>query len=124
MEATRFHRLVEELVDPIDSEDRSALERLDAFLNKHLGEARRAFLDGSSAFPADELAAFLSGPLGLELTPADQGGQLDWARAARITASLSAHHLGFTLCLGGTVLGALPVLVAGRPEQRGTFFSA
>src|SRR5262249_19111251 len=51
-----------------------------------------------------------------------QGGALDWARASRLTSRLAAQDVGLMLCLGGTVLASLPVIIAGNPEQRSRFF--
>jgi alkylation response protein AidB-like acyl-CoA dehydrogenase len=117
------HR-VEGLIDPLDGDDAGMLEALDAFSAEVLPSRRLAELSASGELPAAELSALARGPLGAALTPADQGGSLDWSRAMRLTARLAAYDVGLTLCLGGTVLGALPVLVAGDAAQRARFFGA
>jgi alkylation response protein AidB-like acyl-CoA dehydrogenase len=47
---------------------------------------------------------------------------LEWSRATRICARRAAHDLDFTLCLGGAVLGSLPVIVAGSEAHLEQYF--
>ena len=111
-------------LDPPEPGEAATLAALEAFVRETLPPARTDALEAAGAFPEAELEALLRGPLGRALVPADQGGDLDWGTLMRVCARLAAHDLGFTLCLGGVVLGSLPVLVAGDATQRADFFGA
>lgn len=113
---------IEGLVDPCAADERAVGERLAEFLLRELPEGRGAALEAASAFPGRELRAFAASGLVKALVPEDQGGTLDWARAMRLCARFAAHDLDVTLCLGGMVLGAMPLLVAGSREQRARYF--
>jgi alkylation response protein AidB-like acyl-CoA dehydrogenase len=114
---------VEALVDPAPASDRPALEACARFLRDALPPGHMAALEAASEFPVAELAAFARHGLARELVPEDLGGTFEWSRLTRICARLAAHELDFTLCLGGAVLGALPILVAGSAAHRTAYFT-
>jgi alkylation response protein AidB-like acyl-CoA dehydrogenase len=117
-----LYGLVEALVDPLPPQDAAAIDACTRFAHEVLPPGRVAALEAAREFPAAELAAFARHWLARELVPADLGGTFEWSRLTRLCARLAAHELDFTLCLGGAVLGALPVLVAGDAAQRSAYF--
>ena len=74
-------------------------------------------------FPREALETLLRGEVGRLVTPIEQGGALVWADLMRVCARLAEADLELTLCLGGVVLGSLPLIVAGTADQRGRFFA-
>ncbi len=98
--------------DPSGPEDEAATEGLAAT------DASRA----GDAFPQAALSGLLRGPLGYRMTPTEEGGGLVWDRLMRLCARLAERDLELTLCVGGVVLGSLPLVVAGDSEQRRRFF--
>ncbi|MCB9537902.1 MAG: acyl-CoA dehydrogenase [Myxococcales bacterium] len=107
---------VEARLDPLDDADRAAEAALRGGLDAHAAER-------PDRLPVLALRALLQGPVGAELVPPAEGGRLVWDRALRICGRLAAADLDLTLCLGGVVLAALPVVVAGDPAQRARFFA-
>jgi len=107
---------IEARVDPGD------VPEADAFLRDALPPDRCDALHSSSwpdAFPEAELSQLLRGPFGELLDP--RSGW-DWPELMRWCVRLAAHDLGFTLCAGGVVLGALPVVLEGDADQQARFF--
>ncbi|MCB9631006.1 MAG: acyl-CoA dehydrogenase family protein [Sandaracinus sp.] len=119
-----FAARLEAWLDPVEDHDVVVLDAVDAFVRDVLPPERSAALDLETRTPLEELRACLRGPLGAAMTPKSEGGSLDWATLMRATSRLAAADLGFTLCLGGVVLGAIPLLVAGNDERRRDFFGA
>jgi len=115
---------MERAVDPPSSDEQPMLDALDGHLARTLPPGRGAALEARGEFPDAELRAFAREGFVRELVPAAEGGCLDWARAMRLAARLSAHDLDVALCLGGAVLGGMPVLVAGDAPQRAQYFGA
>lgn len=115
---------LEGLVDPAPPEDAPLFEALGRYAEEVLPAGRGAELEARGAFPERELRAFAERGLARELAPEDVGGRLEWSRALRLCSRLAAHELDVTLCLGGAVLGALPVLVCGDAAQRAAYFGA
>jgi alkylation response protein AidB-like acyl-CoA dehydrogenase len=114
---------MERWVDPPAADERERLLALDAHLARILPEGRGAELEARGEFPDAELRAFAREGFIRDLVPGDQGGSLDWARAMRIALHFAAHDLDVTLCIGGTVLGGMPVLVAGDAAHRAQYFA-
>jgi alkylation response protein AidB-like acyl-CoA dehydrogenase len=114
---------IERLVDPPPPEDEAALEACSRFLSDVLPEGQGAALEARGELPERELALLAEYGIARELVPHDQGGTFEWSRVTRLCARLAAHDLDFTLCLGGAVLGGLPVLVAGDALHRATYFA-
>src|SRR4029079_15180855 len=108
----------ERWVDPPAADEEGVLRALAEHLARVLPPGRVAELEARGEFPDAELRAFAREGFMRELVPADQGGALDGARAMRIAVRYAAHDLDVTLCLGGAVLGGMPVLVAGNAEHR------
>ena len=108
---TSVYDRVERRVDPPDADDARALASLVV--------PRR---DGD-AFPRSALEGLLRGSVGRHITPAEHGGELVWDRLMRLCARMAEADLELTLGLGGVVLGALPVIVAGDEAQRRRFFA-
>lgn len=98
------------------------VKALHAWCSRELTPAKSDALEASGAFPQRQLTTLLTETLGDALVPAEERGTLRWDSLMRVCARLAAHDLGVTLCLGGVVLGAVPVLVAGDDDQRGQFF--
>lgn len=113
---------VEAIVDPLAGDEREEEAHLRRWLEAELRVDRGAQLEAASIFPARELSSFAQAGLMDALVPEDQGGRLDWSRAMRLASRFAAHDIDVTLCLGGMVLGAIPVLVAGTPAQRAQYF--
>lgn len=113
---------LESWIDPLAPDEAEERDALDAFLTSTLPDGRGEILEHRAEFPEAELRAFAACGLVDALVPEAQGGRLDWARAMRLASRLAAHDLDVTLCLGGTVLGATPLLVAGTQEQLAQYF--
>lgn len=113
---------VESWVDPLAADELEASARLGAFLEAELPPGRGAALEGAGAFPDRELRELARAGIARALVPEDQGGTLDWARAMRLASRFAAYDLDVTLCLGGTVLASIPILVAGTAAQRAQLF--
>lgn len=113
---------VEALVDPLAPDEAEECAALADFLARHLPEGRGEALEAAGEFPDGELRAFAREGFIEALVPVRAGGRLDWARAMRLATRLAAHDLDVTLCLGGTVLGATPLLVAGTDAQLADYF--
>ena len=122
--AVSLYERVEKLVDPAPVEDEPELAAWVRRARDVLPPGRGAEIEASGVLPANELAALAADGLGGAFVPQDQGGALGWSRLTRICSRLAAHDLDFTLTLGGAVLGALPVLVAGEAHHRATYFAA
>ncbi len=113
---------VEAWVDPTANDERDEATRLSEFLTRVLPPARGLWLEATGTFPDAELRAFAAERFVRSFVPEDQGGHLDWARAMRTATRLAAHDLDVALCLGGTVLASIPVLLAGSSAQRAQYF--
>lgn len=122
-DAIALYDRIEQLVDPAPSEDAAALDACGRFARDVLPPGRGAALEARGEFPAAEIAALAAHGLTRELVPHDQGGALEWSRLTRLCGRLSAHDLDFALCVGGAVLGGLPVLVAGDSGHRAAYFA-
>ncbi len=121
LEASMLER-IEGWVDPPSADEADDAEELARYLSDFLPEGRGQALEAEGKFPELELRAFAERGLTRRLAPPELGGCLEWSRAMRICARLAEHDLDVTLCLGGAVLGAIPVLVAGSAEQRARYF--
>lgn len=115
---------MERAIDPPSSDESAMLDAADAHFARTLPPGRGAELEARGEFPDAELRAFAREGFVREVVPAEEGGCLDWSRAMRLAARLSAHDLDVALCLGGAVLGGMPVLVAGDAAQRAQYFGA
>ncbi len=105
-----YDRLEREIDPPCDA-DRPAIEAFSA------APART-----EEGFPEATLTAVLRGEVGRLMTPAAVGGSLEWHRLMRTCARFAEADLELTLCLGGVMLGALPVVLAGDEAQQRRFF--
>ncbi len=114
---------IESIVDPLASDEKAEAVRLGAFLDRVLWEGRGGVLESTGTFPESELREFAKEGFIEAFVPEKEGGKLDWARAMRIATRFAAHDLDTTLCLGGTVLASIPVLLAGTSAQRARFFA-
>ena len=119
-----LYERVEALVDPAPEDDAPVLAAWVRRARDVLPPGRGAEIEAGGELPARELAALAAGGLSRAFVPKEQGGTLAWSRLTRICSRLAAHDLDFTLCLGGAVLGALPVLVAGDAHHRAAYFAA
>ena len=113
---------LERAVDPPSAEEQSVLEALDAHLDRTLPPGRGPELERAGEFPDEAMRAFASEGFVRHLVPAKEGGSLDWSFAMRIGTRLAAHDVDFALCLGGAVLGGMPLLVVGNDAQRARYF--
>jgi alkylation response protein AidB-like acyl-CoA dehydrogenase len=115
---------MERAIDPPRPEEQARLEALDAHLARTLPPGRGAELEACGEFPEEATRAFASEGFAREIVPEQEGGCLDWSRAMRVGMRLAAHDLDLALCLGGAVLGGMPLLVAGDAAQRAQYFGA
>jgi alkylation response protein AidB-like acyl-CoA dehydrogenase len=115
---------MERAIDPPSTEEHEALSALDAHLARTLPPGRGAELEARGEFPDDAIRAFAAEGFAREIVPEEEGGCLDWSRAMRVGMRLAAHDVDLALCLGGAVLGGMPLLVAGDRAQRAEYFRA
>jgi alkylation response protein AidB-like acyl-CoA dehydrogenase len=115
---------MERAIDPPSAEEQARLDALDAHLARTFPPGRGADLEARGEFPDEALRAFAAEGFAREIVPEQEGGCLDWSRAMRVGMRLAAHDVDLALCLGGAVLGGMPLLVAGNGAQRAQYFSA
>lgn len=105
----RLAAWLEALLDPPGAAEHATAESFQAFAARHLDAHEERV-----QFPDEELRAFAAHGFAAAFSP----GTCDWALATRLAFWLSAHDPDVALCLGGTVLGTLPTLVAGSDAQK------
>ena len=111
----RLSHLVQTLVDPPDAKRGDFETAFDAFAREVLPAGVGQNLEQTGTFPEKELEAFARRGL-IDVFAPDTA---DWSHAVSTALCFTAHEPDVLLCLGGTALGTLPVLVAGNEEQRG-----
>ncbi len=112
---------LERLFDPAHeaAEWRAPLER---FLHDTLTRQNAREREARGGFPAREFSELARLGLTEWIVPPSLGGKLEWSTLVRICSRFAEADLAATLCLGGTVLGALPVLLAGSEAQQRQYF--
>ncbi|WP_051466506.1 acyl-CoA dehydrogenase family protein [Actinomadura oligospora] len=101
------------LTERSDTADTAATERSDVFSAERAGE-----LDRDEELPAEACALLDAFGLPAYYVPVGAGGRLDDHEVLfRLLRTVAAHDLTVAVAHGKTYLGAVPVWIAGTPEQ-------